>query len=108
LFQGVQKAETAGTPAAPTEVSIEARPNPFNPTTTIAFGVPSQAVVKLNIYSVSGRAIRSLVNEDLAAGRYSREWDGRDEAGRPVSGGVYIAKLQVDDTVMPRRLILVR
>ena len=109
LFQGAAKAETAGTPAAgPTSLSIEAHPNPFNPTTAISFGVPRQAFVKLDIYSVSGRWVRPLANEDLAAGSYSREWDGRDETGRPVSGGVYIAKLQVDDTIVPRRLILIK
>lgn len=109
LFRGaVVKAEAAEIPSIPAVMSIEARPNPFNPTTTIAFDVPSPAAVELKIFSVSGRAIRSLVDEELAAGSYSRDWDGRDAMGRLVSGGVYIAKLQVKDATASRRLILIK
>lgn len=108
LFQGVGKAETGGIPAVPASVSIDASPNPFNPMTAIAFTVPVHAVVELSIYSVSGRVIRSLAHDKLAPGSYSREWDGRDEVGRSVSGGVYIAKLQVDDIIVTRRIVLVK
>ena len=83
-------------------------PNPFNPSTVMSFVVPAQAPVELTVYSVDGRMIRSVTHEELPAGSYTRDWDGRDAQGRLVSGGVYVAKLTVGTAVLTKRLILVK
>ena len=72
-------------------------PNPFNPTTTISFNVPLDAQsVALTVYSVGGRAVRTLVDGPLSAGRHSVVWDGRNDAGDGVASGVYFVRLTAD------------
>jgi len=69
-------------------------PNPFNPTTYIHFSIPVKETVKLSIFDVTGRLVKSLINEKVAAGEYGFQWDGRDEAGSIVPSGFYFYKLQ--------------
>gem|GEM_PF-2780694 len=65
-------------------------PNPFNPSTTIMIGLPVEAVITLEIYDMSGRKVRTLVDADRPAGYYHSVWDARDDMGREVSSGIYI------------------
>jgi len=65
-------------------------PNPFNPSTTISYELAKNASVKLDVYDVMGRKIRSLLDDSKSAGYYTVVWNGRDEAGSDVSSGVYI------------------
>lgn len=71
-----------------------ASPNPFNPMTTIQYGIPEASNVKLMIYNISGHVIRTLVQSELDAGYYSVQWDGINDYGQPVSSGTYIARIQ--------------
>jgi flagellar hook assembly protein FlgD len=68
-------------------------PNPFNPTTTIEYSVPSRTQVELSIFNVHGRRIRRLASGVRGAGRYTVSWDGRDGAGDRVAAGVYFYRL---------------
>ena len=68
-------------------------PNPFNPETTISFFLPISSPVKIVIYSVTGTQIKTLLNENNAAGFFEMKWDGTDEQGNQVSSGVYFYKL---------------
>jgi len=82
-----------------------------NPTTTgvrIAFGVERTAHVRLSIYDISGRELRRLVGDLIAAGVYSREWDGRDSQGRKLANGVYIVKLDAGEGVITQKLVLAK
>ncbi|MEL6821097.1 MAG: FlgD immunoglobulin-like domain containing protein, partial [Calditrichota bacterium] len=84
-------------------------PNPFNPTTTIRFGVAAeQASVSLKIYDISGREVRTLINENISAGQYSVEWDGKNNNGSDVAGGVYLYRLTAGAYVQTRQMILVK
>ncbi len=84
-------------------------PNPFNPVTTINFAVPENAgTVNLSIYDVSGRLVRTLENSFLAAGRYSRVWDGRDRAGRLASSGTYFYRLSGRGFSEARKMVLMK
>jgi len=78
-------------------------PNPFNPTTTISFGVASQAFVSLKIFDQLGREISVLVSEELQEGVYSKRWDA---AG--MASGVYYSRLQTGSHVMIKKLLLLR
>lgn len=64
-------------------------PNPFNPKTTIRFSLAEAARTKVAIFDVSGRLVKTLLNEDLAAKSYEVTWEGRDEQDRSVAAGVY-------------------
>ena len=66
-------------------------PNPFNPTTTISFDVPEERQhVKLTVYDLRGRHVKTLIDSELEPGSHKVVWDGRNELGNTVSSGVYI------------------
>ncbi len=87
--------ETANVGSVPKEFVLERNfPNPFNPETTIRFGLPQQSVVTFKIYDLTGREVIILLDRvDLPAGRHQRVWDGRDAHRRLVSTGVYFGQL---------------
>ncbi|MFQ5651666.1 MAG: FlgD immunoglobulin-like domain containing protein [bacterium] len=68
-------------------------PNPFNPTTVIQYGLMEAARITLNIFDVSGRRVRTLVQTDKPAGTYEAVWDGKDQQGLQVSSGIYFYTL---------------
>ena len=83
-------------------------PNPFNPETIIPFQISTPGFVSLRIYNISGQMVRQLVNENLGRGRYSVLWDGRDESGRPLSSGAYIARLTSNGRIATQRMLMVK
>jgi FlgD Ig-like domain len=76
------------------------RPNPFNPSTEIAFTLATDGPVDVSIYSPSGQLVRRLVDERLGAGSHAVAWDGRDDSGRSVPAGTYLYQLRVDGRVV--------
>lgn len=70
-------------------------PNPFNPSTTIHYQIPSDGAVTLRIYNTLGQEIRTVLNEQQSAGRKSIVWDGRADDGNWVSSGIYVYRLEV-------------
>jgi hypothetical protein len=90
-------------------------PNPFNPATTIPFQVGgSQFMVNrplhttLIIYNILGQRVRTLLDEDKLPGDYRIIWDGKDEAGKEVSSGVYFYVVKVKNLVQTRKMTLIR
>jgi len=87
-------------------------PNPFNPETTIRYELAADARVSITIYNIRGQAVKSLVNATEPAGRYTRNWDGTDDFGVPVTAGVYLyritAQYQGKVFSQSRRMILLR
>ena len=83
-------------------------PNPFNPTTRIGFSVDGDAHVRLSIYDVSGRLVRTLVDQRLSAGSYAEEWDARDARGNTLGTGVYFYYLKAGNRVLTRKAILLK
>ncbi len=68
-------------------------PNPFNSGTTLQFSLPGTSHVTLDIFTIHGQRIARLLDESFGPGTHSVRWDGRDNMGRNVSNGVYIARL---------------
>ena len=83
-------------------------PNPFNPTTTIRFGIPEAGTVRLTVYSTTGQRVRTLIDGPLGAGVYEVVWDGRDESGRPVASGAYVYHLTDGRRSLVRKMVLLR
>ncbi len=84
-------------------------PNPFNPSTTVAFEVAEPQTVSLTIFDMSGRLVRRLLtDEDSLPGRHEVVWNGRDEAGRSVATGTYLYRLQAGDFSQSRRMVLLK
>jgi hypothetical protein len=82
------------------------QPNPFFPETRIAFELPRAGSVELRVYGADGRLIRTLLKEQRPAGRHTVSWDGRDDAGGTVAGGVYFYELKASEVEESRRMIL--
>jgi len=68
-------------------------PNPFNPTTTIEYALPSSGKVDLVVYNMTGQKVRTLVSETKTAGFFKVVWDGRNDTGETVASGLYFYKL---------------
>jgi parallel beta-helix repeat protein len=69
-------------------------PNPFNPSTTVQYGLKEAGAVRIGIYNNRGQLIRQLVDDSKAAGTYCAVWDGRDASGRSVSSGMYMIRME--------------
>ena len=82
------------------------RPNPFTPVTRIGFELAQAGRVALGVYSVDGRLIRTLVDEERVAGAHEVIWDGCDAKGERMAGGVYFYKLAAPGIAESRRMIL--
>jgi len=84
------------------------RPNPFNPTTTIAFTLRSEAAVEISVYDLSGRRVAVLTEGEMPAGGHSVVWDGRGDGDRPVASGVYFYRLSVGDAFETGKMVLLK
>jgi hypothetical protein len=83
-------------------------PNPFNPTTTIAYRLNMAAHVRLSIYDISGREIIRLIDQYQYAGEYNVKWNTNSNNGQPLASGMYIARLDVDDRSVSRKMLLTK
>jgi len=73
-------------------------PNPFNPSTTIGYELPRTSKVELQVYNVIGQRVATLVNEEQQPGHYSVVWNGYNDRGEQVAGGVYFYRLKAGET----------
>ncbi len=86
-----------------------AAPNPFNPTTTLTFGLATAGAANLEIYDARGQRVRVLWNKPhVEPGIQHVTWDGRDDGGRRVASGAYMARLRAGGTSLTRRLTLLK
>jgi hypothetical protein len=84
-------------------------PNPFNPTTTIKYEVREAGLVSLKIYNVAGQLVKTLVDGQKVAGQvYSATWNGLNDAGQPVSSGVYFYKLVAKNFTQTKKMVLLK
>ena len=83
-------------------------PNPFNPTTTLQYDLPEDAKVKIMIYDLMGREIKTLVNNQQTAGFKSILWDATNNLGQPVSAGMYLYRISAGDFHSVKKMILLK
>jgi hypothetical protein len=70
--------------------------------------VPRQAEVRLVVYNVLGKPVRTLFTGHVLPGHYRAVWDGKDGSGRPAASGIYIYSLQAEGTVISRKMVLTK
>ena len=92
----------------PRPVIAEIYPNPFNPSTTVAFTVEAPGFVRLDVFSAAGRHVSTLLGEHRAAGTYRAVWDGADDAGARAASGAYFVRLQSGVDFDVRKVILLK
>jgi hypothetical protein len=83
-------------------------PNPFNPTTTIQFQVPQANDVSIIIYDMLGKEVKSLFTGQVQAGKYTVDWNGKNNTGAKVSSGSYIYRMTAGDFVDVKEMILLK
>jgi hypothetical protein len=83
-------------------------PNPFNSRTTIAYHLPREGNMVLEVFDVLGRRVSVINNGHQDAGEHHAAWNGRDGQGRPLSSGLYFYRLQTDDKTQTRKMALIR
>lgn len=83
-------------------------PNPFNPTTNISFRLKQHSQATLNVYSLNGEYVCTLVDSELSAGSYSVQWNGKDSHGKDVASGVYIYNMNSENSTVSQKMILLR
>lgn len=89
-------------------LELDNYPNPFNPTTTISFSMPESGKAELTIYNTKGQLVKTLVSEDFTAGEHSAVWNGKDENEKLVSSGIYFYKLTTKNSVVAKRMIMLK
>jgi flagellar hook assembly protein FlgD len=101
--------ESPGKPFVPSSYSLAQNyPNPFNPETTIIYELPKETTVNITIYNMLGQRVLTVVDDLQRVGRYSAMWNGTDERGLPVSGGVYFYQLKTEDFTKSLKMILLK
>ena len=83
-------------------------PNPFNPTTLIRYDLPVNEHVSINIYDLTGKRVKSLVNTNQDAGYRSINWNATNEVGQPVSAGMYIYTIQAGEFRQTKKMVLLK
>lgn len=83
-------------------------PNPFNPETVINFSLDRSTKVSLEIFNILGQKVVTLSNRLYPAGSHQVVWDGRDQQGREVASGVYLARMKSDENSSHHKMVLMR
>jgi hypothetical protein len=101
--------ERVGTPEAITAYRLAQNyPNPFNPITTIDYQIPIRSRVSLKIFDVSGKLVRTLVDEYEGPGSHVALWDGKDSFGKAVASSIYFYELRAGSYRETKRMVLLR
>ena len=85
-----------------------AYPNPFNPVTTLRYDLPEDALVNITIYDMMGRIVKGLVSSKQNIGYRSIQWNATNDAGSPVSAGIYLYTIQVGDFRQTKKVVLLK
>jgi hypothetical protein len=83
-------------------------PNPFNPVTALRYDLPEDALVNITIYDMMGRLVKNLVSSQQTAGYKSINWNATNNAGSPVSAGIYLYQVQAGKFRQTRKMILLK
>lgn len=95
--------------AVPNNVELSGNyPNPFNPSTTIRFGLPEDGNVKITIYSINGQEVTTLANRYFSKGYHEIKWDGKNPSGRLVANGLYITELKTGNQRLIKKMIFAK
>jgi hypothetical protein len=85
---------------------IGSYPNPFNPSATIEFSIPTDQIVAVRIYDLLGREVSVLFNDFLESGVHKIKWDGKDNSGNTVSSGIYLYNIRASEKTLSGKMIL--
>tara|TARA_Y100000590_G_scaffold249156_2_gene279958 strand:+ start:2891 stop:4120 length:1230 start_codon:yes stop_codon:yes gene_type:complete len=95
--------------AVPKNIAIsKAYPNPFNPATTISYELLESNHVRVDIYDMAGRKVRTLVNQNQGAGNWSIRWNALNDRGQTVAAGMYFYKIESGGELKSNKIVLLK
>jgi len=95
--------------AIPTKFALhQNEPNPFNPTTKVAFDMPVAGDVKISVFNVLGQNVTDLVDGYCEAGAHEIVWNGKDRAGAAVASGMYFYRIDTDQFTDTKKMVLLK
>ncbi len=83
-------------------------PNPFNPSTSFSYSLPSRADVSVEVFNVLGQKITTVFEGTKPAGDHTAVWNGTNDAGKPVSSGVYFYRVKAGDQVQTKKMMMLK
>ena len=83
-------------------------PNPFNPTTTISFSLPTEQDIELIVYNIKGQKVKTLYSGFADIGEHTITWSGKDSNDKQVSSGLYFYKLKTNNNTLTRKMIMIK
>ncbi len=83
-------------------------PNPFNPVTSVAYSIAAREHVRIAVYDVTGAKVRTLVDRVQEPSRYTVAWDGKNDAGKQLTSGVYFIRYQAGAYSFTKKAVLLR
>jgi hypothetical protein len=105
---GAVEQDTPGNTQPRNSVLHRAAPNPFNLSTEVSFYLEVEGLVNLQVYTMRGQLVNTLVNRQLEAGTHSLMWDGKNSSGQWVSSGTYLLRLVAPDGIQGRKISVVK
>jgi len=92
----------------PAEIHLNIFPNPFNPTTTIEFNTNFNGFVRVQVFDMTGRKIKTLINNNLPKGNHRVDWNAKNERNENIASGVYFINVQNEELTKIRKVVLLR
>jgi hypothetical protein len=83
-------------------------PNPFNPSTTVAFDLAEPSIVSIDIFNLKGQKVKTLANKHFSAGTHTLVWNGADNEGVPVGSGIYFYRMTTENYSSIKRMMLLK
>lgn len=83
-------------------------PNPFNPETNIQFNVPEESEVTLTVFDLKGNKVAIILKDKVSSGFHQVTWDGRNQLGNHLSGGVYLYSLEAGNFTQTKKMIFLK
>jgi hypothetical protein len=83
-------------------------PNPLHGSVTISYSIEKSGMTNLQIYNLSGKLVRTLVEQMMKPDHYSFIWDGRDERGEKLASGIFFVQLKSQNISRSRKIVLLK
>jgi len=107
--QGSESGDELSNTPVPKEFAVrQSYPNPFNPSATIVYALPTDGRVTIEVYDIVGRKVATLLDEQKQAGFHSVVWFGQGDQGKPASSGVYFCRVQFGGLSAVSKLLLLK
>jgi len=108
LYKELEKSDEEIVQIPPLATIATNFPNPFNPSTTISFSIPKDALTSLSVYNIKGQKVKDIISGELPKGFHKVVWDGKDSTNRSVGSGIYLIRLSSGGSTSVRKVALMK